>query len=33
MALPKITFKTNNIIYGAPENGALIYKYATFFNL
>ena len=33
MALPKITFKTNNIIYGAPENGALIYKYAPFFNL
>ena len=33
MALPTITLITNNIIYGAPENGALIYKYAPFFNL
>ena len=33
MALPQINLSTTNIIYGAPENGRLIYKYAPFNNL
>ena len=33
MALPTISLTINNTIYGSPENGDLIYKYAPFFNL
>ena len=33
MALPQIKLSTTNIIYGAPENGSLVYRYAPFNNL
>ena len=33
MALPIISVKINNTLYGSPENGKLIYKYSAFQNL
>ena len=33
MALPIISVKINNTLYGPPENGKLIYKYSAFQNL
>ena len=31
--LPSVNLKINNIIYGLPENGKLLYEYKPFMNL